>query len=280
MIKTSTQLKALVRNRSNGNSVKAQLIIRNYIMERFLERVSISTYRYNIVIKGGTLIASIVGVDKRSTMDIDSTLMNIELNETIVKKMVQEIISIKMSDNVVFTILDTTTIMEDFDYPGIRITLEAQVDKMRTPLKLDFSIGDHITPREIEYQYPLMFEKRSILVMAYNLETILAEKFETIVSRGTANSRMRDFYDIYAILNIEMPINKKIISEAVKNTFDKRNSDNLITGLKQIVKEVHEDLNMQQLWKLYQKKYDYAADLEWEQVINTVEVLLNWVNLD
>ncbi len=209
MIKTSTQLKALARNQSKGNSTKAQIIIRNYIIERFLERVSLSVYRNNIVLKGGILIASIIGASKRSTLDIDSTLKNIELSEESIRTIVQEIIDIDINDNAIFYIQDISTIMEGLDYPGMRVSLVAEIDKMKTPLKLDFSTGDFITPREIEYQYSLMFENRSISVLAYNLETILAEKFETIVSRATANSRMRDFYDVYMLISINESFNTK-----------------------------------------------------------------------
>lgn len=187
MIKTSTQLKALVRNMSQGDSTKAQIIIRNYIMERFLERLSLSSFKEYFIIKGGILIASIVELENRSTMDIDSSVKNTDLTLENIEEMIFSIINIKIQDNIEFRILDITPIMNNLDYPGIRVSLEATIDKMRTPLKLDISTGDKITPSEVEYQYPLMFENRSISIMTYSLETILAEKFETIISRGVLN---------------------------------------------------------------------------------------------
>lgn len=270
MIKTSMQLKALVRNRSNGDSVKAQIIIRNYIMERFLERVSISQYRNNIIIKGGMLIASIVGNEKRSTMDIDSTLINIQLTEENVISMVQEITSIKMDDNVVFTITDISTIMEDFDYPGVRVVLYAEIDRMRTPLKLDFSTDDIIIPKEIEYSYQLMFEDRSIIILAYNIETILAEKFETVISRGITNTRMRDFYDIYTLLSLNVSVNQKHFVSALMKTSLRRGSNLLISDWKKLIGEIQEDKEMQDLWLAYQKKFDYAINISWNKVISSV----------
>ncbi len=176
MINTSVQLKALVRNKSDGDSTKAQLIIRNYVMGRFLVRVSNSNYRNNLVLKGGTLIASIIGIDKRSTMDIDTTLVNMEMNENQISVMLKEILSVKSNDNIIFEVLSIETIMEDFDYPGIRVKLNAQIDRMRIPLILDFSTGDVLTPRAIEYSYELIFDQGHIFILAYNIETLLAEK--------------------------------------------------------------------------------------------------------
>lgn len=170
MIETSTQLKALVRNRSGGNSLRAQMIIRSYVMERFLERLSRSRFRSNFIVKGGALITSMIGIEKRSTMDIDLTLRNFELSERSIRTVVQEIINIDLSDSIIFSILDISIIMEDFEYPGIRVLLNSEIDRMSTPLKLDFSTGDIITPSEVDYSYTLMFEDRSITLLAYNLE--------------------------------------------------------------------------------------------------------------
>jgi predicted nucleotidyltransferase component of viral defense system len=275
VIQSSNQLKSLVRNRSNGDSTKAQIIFRNYIMERFLERVSLSSYRDNIIIKGGVLIASIVGIDKRSTMDIDLTLKSWELSENSIQDLLEQIFSIEMNDNVKFNILDISTIMEDFDYPGIRVSLITEIDRMRIPLKLDFSTGDVITPKEIEYHYSLMFENRTISILAYNTETTLSEKFETIISRGTANSRMRDYYDIYMLQSIGLPFKKQKFLQALKNTSQKRKSSSLMKEWKHILDEIHTDTTMQLLWRSYQKKYDYATNISWNKVIVSVEILGN-----
>ncbi|NLC06211.1 MAG: nucleotidyl transferase AbiEii/AbiGii toxin family protein, partial [Erysipelothrix sp.] len=202
MIKTSTQLKALVKNKTKGNSLNAQIMFRHYIMERYLERLAVSDYKDLIIIKGGVLIASMIGIDKRSTFDVDATIKSLNFEVDTVYSIVLEIININLEDNILFEINSVETIMGDFEYPGIRFSLEAKLDKMKTPLKLDFSTNDVITPNEITYNYPLLFEDRSIPIMSYNIETILSEKFETIISRGTLNTRMRDYYDVYILLTI------------------------------------------------------------------------------
>ncbi len=199
MIRTSRQLKALVRNMSMGDSAKSQVIIRNYVMERFLERLSLSEYRNNMILKGGILVAALVGLNNRSTLDVDATLKHLPLNEETAKKIVNDIVAIQVDDGISFEIRRVVPIMDEADYPGIRIFLDTMLETMRTPLTIDFSTGDVITPKEVLFPFQLLFEKRSIPIFAYNLETVLSEKIETLLSRGTANTRMRDFYDIHIL---------------------------------------------------------------------------------
>lgn len=201
MIHTSIQLKALVRNKSYGDNAKATTLIRNFVMERFLERLSLSKYSGNLILKGGLLIASMVGIDNRATMDIDTTLRNYTLSPEYARKMIEDIIAIPLHDGIKFAVKGVESIMEEAEYPGIRFKLVAAQDTMKTPLKIDISTDDVITPKEVNYEYKLMFEERSISLLAYNLETVLAEKMETIISRGTLNTRMRDYYDLM-ILNV------------------------------------------------------------------------------
>lgn len=272
-IKSSTQLKAFVRNKSGGDSAKAQLIIRNYIMGRFLVRVSESKYRNNIVLKGGTLIASIIGIDKRSTMDMDTTLLKMEMNADEILIMLEEIIKIESEDNIIFEVTGIETIMEDLNYSGVRAKLEAKIDKMRTPLIIDFSMGDILTPRAIEYSYPLIFEQGEITILAYNIETLLAEKFETIISRGVLNSRMRDFYDVYSILSIDSSFKGEKFNLALQNTGKQRGSYILFNDWADIVSEIEVDDNMKKLWRSYQNKFDYAENIEWLDVMQSVKEL-------
>lgn len=196
MIHTAKQLKDKVKNISGGNSEVAQALIRNYFMERFLERVSLSEYRNNFILKGGMLVASIVGVDMRATMDIDTTVKSLSLKEQDARAIIEKICAVHVEDGVTFKIISVKEIMEEFDYPGIRMMIEANLERLRQPFKIDMSTDDAITPGAIDYEYKLMFEDRTISVLSYNLETLLAEKMQTILSRGLANTRMRDFYDI------------------------------------------------------------------------------------
>ena len=195
MITTARQLKDLIRNLSKKKSADAQILMRNYMMERFLERISLSEYKNQFILKGGMLVAAMVGLDARATMDLDATIKgtNVSVED------VEMIISIPLDDGVAFRIKQISEIMEEADYPGVRVSMETKFDGVITPLKIDISTGDVITPREIKYKFNLMLEDRTIEVWAYNLETVLAEKLETVISRNVTNTRMRDFYDIYIL---------------------------------------------------------------------------------
>lgn len=274
MIHTSRQLKALVRNMSKGDSSKAQIIIRSYVMERFLERLSLSQYQSRFILKGGLLVTSMIGLENRSTMDVDATLKNLPLNEEDARKIISEIATIQIDDGMMFELKSVAPIMDDADYPGIRIIIDAMLEDMRTPLKIDLSTGDVITPHEVSYSYKMMFENRTIPLIAYNLETILAEKLETVIARGTANSRMRDYYDIYIITDTsEQIINYTILKDAVANTSLKRGSDSLIKQFETILDEVSESKVMVELWQKYRLRYDYAANIIWDDVIQSVKQL-------
>ena len=276
MIRTSRQLKALVRNISKGDSAKAQIIIRNYVMERFLERLSLSQYKNNMILKGGTLVAAMVGLDNRSTMDVDTTLKNLPLNEDSAKKIVENIIAISIDDGMSFEIKSVSPIMDESDYPGIRIVLDTMIETMRTPLKIDFSTGDVITPQEISYSFRLLFEERTISILAYNLETVLAEKVETLLTRGTANTRMRDFYDIYILTNTQTHnIDSATLKDAFANTSKQRGSIALLTDVDLILNEVFESDGLIDLWRSYQRKFDYASDVQWTDVAEAVRSLVD-----
>lgn len=274
MIKTSRQLKALVRNLTKGDSLQAQIIIRNYAMERFLERISLSKYRNNFILKGGMLVSAMVGLDTRSTMDIDTTIKNMPLSVENAKEMIEEIIAISIDDGMTFSIKSVGEIMDEAEYSGVRANLEATLETMRTPLKVDISTGDIITPREVSYTFKLMFEERTISILAYNLETVLAEKMETVIARGVANTRLRDYYDLYILQNeYTHVINMEQFKEAFLATSKKRNSIQLIAEGNRILKEIEDSEVMQELWKGYQKKFSYAEDISWERVMVSIEKL-------
>lgn len=193
MIKTSKQLKDLIRNLSKNKSADAQILMRNYMMERFLERISVSKYQDKFILKGGMLVAAMVGLDARATMDIDATIKGADVNMEAVENIITDIVSVPLEDGVTFRIKQISEIMDEADYPGVRVSMETEFDGVRTPLKIDISTGDVITPKEIQYRFKLMLEDRSIEVWAYNLETLMAEKLETVISRNITNTRMRDF---------------------------------------------------------------------------------------
>lgn len=280
MIKTSRQLKALVRNMTGGDSTQAQIIIRNYVMERFLERISLSEYHNNLILKGGMLVTAMVGIDTRSTMDIDTTIKNLPLSVDAARKMIEKIIHVSIDDGMIFNIKNIAEIMDEAEYSGVRINLQAKLENMKIPLKVDISTGDVITPGEVSYSFKLMFEERTISVLAYNLETVLAEKMETIISRGVANTRLRDYYDLYILQNEHLHvIDLQQLQEALLATSAKRNSILLMQEKEQILQEISDSEVMQRLWKNYQKKYSYAEDISWDMVMEKIRRLFLEIKL-
>ena len=274
MIRTATQLKDLIRNLSKKNSADAQILMRNYMMERFLERISLSKYRDKFILKGGMLVAAMVGLDARSTMDLDATVKGIDLNLDGVADLIAGIVSVPIDDGVTFRVNKISKIMDEAEYPGIRVSMTTVFDGVVTPLKIDISTGDAITPREVRYSFKLMLEDRSIDIWAYNLETVLAEKLETIITRATTNTRMRDFYDIYILEQLHgNTLNAQILHDALLATARKRETEGHLAEAKEVFAEVEDSPVMQQLWTAYRKKFSYAADLEWNIVMKAVRIL-------
>lgn len=271
MIRSSTQLKALVRNMAKGDSAKAQVIFRSYAMGRFLERLSLSPYRSNVILKGGALVAAMVGIESRSTLDLDATITNLPLSIESAQRIVLEIISIPLEDGMSFAVTDALTIMDESEYGGVRVLLDTSLETLHTPLKVDFSTGDAITPNETEYSYPLLFEQRTISILAYNLESVLAEKIETLLARGVANTRMRDYYDLYALqAAYGQTIDIKLLHQALMNTSRNRGSLTVISDASTTLREVRESPALKALWAGYQRRYEYAASVSWEDLIAAI----------
>lgn len=278
MIKTARQLKDKVKNVSQSNSTKAQTLIRNYFMERFLERISLSAYRNNFILKGGMLVSSLIGLDTRATMDIDTTIHSIPLQLENATHIIQSISEMEVDDGVHFSIVSVAEIMKEHEYPGIRFLLEAQLENMRQIVKIDLSTGDVITPGAIEYAYKLMFEEREIQILTYNLETVMAEKLETIISRSTANTRMRDFYDIVILYrqhkdHLDVPVLKK----AFTNTCYVRHSEKLFPEISTILAELATDAETQHNWTVYKKTNYYVENIAWENVLAVLNELFGFL---
>lgn len=271
-MKTSTQLKALVRNLSTAKNVEAEIILRNFMLERFLERITVSRYKDNFILKGGMLIAAMVGIDTRTTMDMDATIKGQNLTEAEITDIIKDILSTEVDDNVIFFFRGIEEIREDADYPGYRVSIEAVLDKTKQTIKVDITTGDFVTPREIEYNFQLLFENRSISILAYNLETVLAEKFESIIARGLTNTRMRDFYDNY-ILTSTQSIDSDVFKAALKKTAEKRHTSADINDAAAVTERIFNSSIMIDLWDRYRKKYIYAADVTWEMAINALRGL-------
>lgn len=274
MIKTARQLKDLIRNLSREKSADAQILMRNYMMERFLERISLSEYRDKFILKGGMLVAAMVGLDARSTMDLDATIKGANVNVEDIENLISSIVTVPIDDGVKFQLKSISEIMDEAEYPGIRVSMSTTFDGVVTPLKIDISTGDAITPREVRYSFKLMLEDRSIDIWAYNLETVLAEKLETIITRTTTNTRMRDFYDIYILEQLHgTTLNPKILHDALLATAHKRGSEKYLNQAEEVFDEVENDSVMQILWEAYRKKFSYASDLEWDVIMKVIRRL-------
>ena len=268
MIKTARQLKDLIRNLSREKSADAQLLMRNYMMERFLERISLSEYRDKFILKGGMLVAAMVGLDARSTMDLDATVKGANVNVEDIENLISAIVSVPIDDGVKFQLKSISEIMDEAEYPGIRVSMTTTFDGVVTPLKIDISTGDAITPREVRYSFKLMLEDRSIDIWAYNLETVLAEKLETIITRTTTNTRMRDFYDIYILDQLHgNTLNRQTLYDALLATAKKRGTERHLAEAVDVLNEVESSPVMQKLWESYRRKFSYAADLEWSIIM-------------
>jgi len=275
---TPEQIKGRIKSVAKQNNADARTLMRIYMMERFLERLAQSEYRDNFIIKGGILVTAMIGVAHRSTMDIDTSMKNLNLSAEDALRVVNQVKDIDLDDGVSFDVKDVSNIMDEMEYPGIRVTMNANVGRLITPLKIDISTGDVITPRAIEFNYDLLLEDRSISLWSYNLETILAEKLQTVLARGILNTRMRDFYDIRMLLDTyEDKVNKAVLKDAFAATCKKRGTDHLQEQAEEIIKIIEADEQLQVLWRAYQKKYSYAAEIDYASVISGVSKLMNWI---
>lgn len=274
------QLKAKIKNISKEKNISAQLVLQNYMMERFIERIALSDFQDQMIIKGGLLISSIVGLDSRATMDIDMTLKGKPVNEVFILDYINEISRININDEVKFDVVSITEIREMDDYFGFRVSLIAGIGTMKIPLKIDITTGDKIIPSEISYEYPLMFENRSIKIKAYNLETILSEKIETIISRGNQNTRMRDFYDVYILLKLKSKnIDYNILRLAIEETFQKRDSLNLLLNYKEIISNIENNNEMLVRWENYRNSFNYARTIDFNEIYKLLKKILEEIDI-
>ena len=268
-----TRIKALIRNLSKEANIEAEVLLRKFMIERLLERLSVSNYKENFILKGGTLITSIVGVEARSTMDVDVTATGQNVTLESLSRIFEEILDISTGDDVKMRLCEIEEIREQAVYPGYRLSIEALLEKTRQVLKVDITTGESITPKEIDYHYKLLFEDREINLKAYNLETVLAEKFETIMSRGESNTRMRDFYDIY-ILSTTQNYDEDLFKLAYKNTVVRRATVDASKYLDNVIDILEHSSLMKGNWERYSKQYPYAINLSWEEIIKAIRELV------
>ena len=279
--KNVMQLKAFVKKKAIENQISQQLVMQNYILERFLERISLSKYNRNFILKGGFLIAAIVGLDTRATMDMDTTVKGLTLTHGSLQKVFEEICAIVVDDNINFTVSLITNIREGDEYNGLRVHLIGSYQQLAVTIKVDVTTGDKITPKEIEYSYKTLFDEGSIPILAYNLETIIAEKLETVLSRNIANTRPRDFYDIHILCNLrktEYDVN--ILQNALNATATKRGSISIIPDYHETVNSIRNSAQMQKFWIVYQDEFSYAKNIEFSETCDTIIKIMDNCYLD
>ncbi len=275
-MRNAMRLKAVIKNLAKEKHISAQLVMQNFMLERLLERISVSKYQQNFILKGGFLIAAMAGIDTRATMDMDATIKGLPVNEQTVRGIFEDICKIELDDDVDFSFRSIGEIREGDVYTGYRVSLSANYQQMAVPLKLDITTGDKITPKEIEYQFKLLLEDRSISVLAYNLETIMAEKLETVISRGDQNTRPRDYYDIYILTKLQYAnIENDVLKAALRATTEKRGSFEVLKDYRRIMDTVKKSEVMQRQWMKYQKDFEYATDIVFEDLCDVVVELMD-----
>ena len=274
MIKNKDSLKVKVSNIALSTNIPNKYLIQSFMFEALLKRISVSKYKDKFIIKGGLLLSSIFGVNLRSTMDLDTTIKGLPLDRTTITKVVNEIISIDLKDNIKLEIENIKDIREEELYSGFNINLKAEFDGLRTNLMIDITTGDVITYKEVQFEYKTLFDNEIVNIMTYNYETIIAEKFEAIISRNIDNTRMKDYYDLYMFVNLKWnDIDKTILRKAIFNTSEKRETLNYIENADKYIELINEDSKLKSLWKNYQNNYAYAKDISFENTIAAIKVI-------
>lgn len=275
MVSSPKQLKDWINNMAKKNNLVANTVLQNFMMERLLERISVSKYKDNIILKGGFLIAAMVGIDMRSTMDMDTTIKGLIVNREVMESVLNEILSIDINDNVMFKLKGIKNIRDISEYEDFRATIEASFFTMKVNMKLDITTGDIIIPKEVDYSFKLMFEDREISIKAYNINTILSEKIESILSRNIANTRARDFYDVYVLLTLRKDdLNKTEIKDAVWKKAEERNSTIYIKDYQKYLEDIINSKDVLSIWNTYKEKYPYAEDIDLNEIIKTIREVL------
>ena len=274
MIKNRDSLKARASNLSKKTNIPNKYLIQNFMFEALLKRISKSKYKDKFIIKGGFLLSSIFGVNLRSTMDLDTTIKGLPLDRETITNVINEIIRIDVEDNVRLDIENIKDIREEELYSGFEVNLKAEFDGLKTNLMIDITTGDVITYKEVEFKYSTLFDNETINIMTYNYETIIAEKFESIISRNIDNTRMKDYYDLYMFVHLKWDdINKDTLRKAIFNTSKARETIDYINNANKYIELISDDSRLKALWNSYQNNYEYVKDIKFVDVINAIKII-------
>ena len=277
---SSIDIKEKAKTIEKSHNLNHYEILQRYMFERILERISVSKYQDNFILKGGLLLSAMFGIDNRTTKDMDTTITGIDVSKEKMVKVLNEVLSIKLGDGVKFDLVDITNIRDEGEYGGNKYHIVSRKDNLKINLEIDISTGDRVTPRELKFNYPLLFEDKTILINTYNVETILSEKVETILRRGKFNSRMKDFYDVYYFLTkLKSEINITILKKTMENTFTKRDSFEYLNDYEQILNGIIESEKINKLWQKYSNKYSYANGINIKYILDLLKSFMNEINL-
>lgn len=278
--KNPMQLKAFIKKKAAEKHISAQLVMQNYMLERLLARIAQSKYNRNFILKGGFLISAIVGLDTRATMDLDTTIKGFTLTHESLRNIFTDICAIEINDDIHFEISGISDIREGDDYPGIRVALKANYPPISVPLTVDVTTGDVITPSEIKYSFSMMFDEGTIDVLAYSLETVLAEKIETVLSRSIANTRPRDYYDIHILYLLRKDeFDKKMLLQALVRTTEKRNSRHILDDYPDILHMIRSSNQLRNHWEKYRKDFEYARDIRFDDTCDSINEIMKQIAL-
>lgn len=274
----SMQLKDKLKNISKEKNVDFNTLLRLYMYDRFIERLSVSKYKDNFILKGGFYLSTLFGIENRTTMDIDTAFRNANFNEETIVKMIKEIVSIELDDNAKLSYLGISPIRDEDEYGGFRADIQIEINNIKEKFHIDIATGDPITPKEINYKYKPILRNDYVKIWAYNIETVLAEKIETILSRVELNGRMRDFYDVYLIYTKDWGnINLEHFRKAIEKTFSKRE----YVGVPLLALDLIMDSSiLKERWKNYQKRYEYARNIEYDEILICLEKIINVIVLE
>lgn len=270
------RLKNIISKKANGNNILSTQLYQMYFFEHILDRLSISKYRHNIILKGGLLLSSIIGDDERTTKDMDATMKSLPLEKEFVEKIINEILNIKIDDGITYEIVDIKDIREEDEYGGFKINILAKMDNLKVYIAIELTTGDKITPREIEYNYNSHFDNRIIPIFAYTIETVIAEKYQTIIARDIFNTRMKDFYDIYVLINDNKEkIDFENLVAAIKNTFKHRETELDISNIREQLKSMKTNERLIKLWSNYQITAPYSSNISFNKLFKALEYITN-----
>lgn len=270
-MKSAEQIKGAVKNIAGRMNLKPQEVLQIFMFERLVERLSVSKYKDNIILKGGLLIASIIGIGERTTMDMDTTIQGLPMTEQTMEQVVKEIIDIDVGDGILFEFRGMQPIRENDEYNNFCASIYALYGKMKVPMKIDITTGDKITPRQIDYGYKFMFEEKTVMIKAYPLETIVAEKFETVIRRNIGNTRARDFYDLFLLMKMKRDeIRWDVLKEAVSVTAEKRGSSEDLKEYQEIIDDMKESQFLKRIWERYQEENTYSRGIGFDDTLDVV----------